>query len=68
MYPSLYNGRACSLLKPQLSTVHHGAKESQAPRTNILTAVLDTCNERRRKRKRELIVLVCEGVRECMTL
>ena len=46
MNPSLYNGGTCSLLKPQLSTVHHRAKDSQASRTNILTAVLDSCKER----------------------
>ena len=44
MYPSLYDGGTCSLLKPQLSTVHHRTKDSQASRTNILTAVLDIRN------------------------
>ena len=49
MYSSLYDGGTCSLLKPQLSTVHHRAKDSQASRTNILTAVLDSCKEARRE-------------------
>ena len=49
MYPSLYDGGTCSLLKPQLSTVHHRAKDSQASRTNILTAMLDSCKEERRE-------------------
>ena len=49
MYPSLYDGGTCSLLKLQLSTVHHRAKDSQASRTNILTAVLDSCKEARRE-------------------
>ena len=53
MYPSLYDGGTCSLLKPQLSTVHHRAKDSQASRTNILTAVLDSCKERKERIKRE---------------
>ena len=53
MDASLNNGRACSLLKPQLSTVHHGAKDSQASWTNILTAVLNTCNKEERERERE---------------
>ena len=54
MYPSLYNGRNYSLLKPQLSIVHHRAKDSQASRTNILTAVLDFCKEERgREKERE---------------
>ena len=44
MYPSLYDGGTCSLLKPQLSTVHHRVKDSQASRINILTAVLDIRN------------------------
>jgi hypothetical protein len=50
MYPSLYNGGTCSLLKPQLSTVHHRAKDSQASRTNILTAVLNSCKDESEKR------------------
>ena len=55
MYPSLYDGGTCSLLKPQLSaTVHYRAKDSQTSRTNILTAVLDSCKEEReRERERE---------------
>ena len=48
-YPSLYDSGTCSLLKPQLSTVHHRAKDSQASRINILTAVLDSCKEARRE-------------------
>ena len=49
MYPSLYDGGTCSLLKPQLSTVHHRTKDSQASRTNILTAVLDSCKETKKR-------------------
>ena len=41
MDPSLHNGRTCSLLKSQLSTVHHGAKHSQTSRPYILTAATD---------------------------
>ena len=42
MDPSLYNGRTCSLLKSQLSTVHHGVKHSQTSRPYILTAVAES--------------------------
>ena len=51
MYPSLYDGGTCSLLKPQLATVHHRAKDSQVSRTNILTAVLVSCKEEKEREK-----------------
>jgi hypothetical protein len=67
MYPSLYNGRTSSLLKPQLSTVHHRAKDSQASRTNILTAVLDSCKRiegEKEKKKGKVRKKRMEGGRE----
>ncbi len=45
MDSSLNNGRVCSLLKAELSTVHHGPHGREAACAHVLTAVLDSCGE-----------------------